>query len=173
MKINDITCSYDDWDSLKEAIHIQTVTSNCIWRGQSNGKWKISSSLFRYFKNLNIPEFRRESLEKKAINYFKHNLNKNKNESDLYNFDNYSYYDLLVLMQHFGCPTRLVDFSKSPYVALYFAISECSSTGALYSLDLDLYQEVLKEKNLNNSLSFNIAEEWPDFTQNKCHIFFG
>jgi len=30
----------------------------------------------------------------------------------------------LTLMQHYGTPTRLIDFSKSLFVALYIAINE-------------------------------------------------
>jgi hypothetical protein len=46
----------------------------------------------------------------------------------------------LALMQHFGIPTRLLDFSYSPYVALYFALrerteKECLSDAAVWAID--------------------------------------
>lgn len=46
----------------------------------------------------------------------------------------------LALMQHYGIPTRLLDFTYSPYVALYFAIrgrskTEGDSPAAVWAID--------------------------------------
>ena len=45
-------------------------------------------------------------------------------------------FDWLFLMQHYGIPTRLLDWTESPLIALYFAVSEMKpdSDGALWLL---------------------------------------
>lgn len=45
-------------------------------------------------------------------------------------------FDLLTLMQHHGAPTRLLDWSENPLVALYFAAQDNGKDGCLYVLDL-------------------------------------
>jgi hypothetical protein len=42
--------------------------------------------------------------------------------------------EILCYMQHYGCPTRLIDFTKSFYVATYFAVCDPNSIGCKYSI---------------------------------------
>ena len=50
--------------------------------------------------------------------------------------------DWLAMMQHYGAPTRLLDWTRSPYVVLYFALREDSSgDSALWAIDLNWLRE--------------------------------
>ena len=96
--------------------------SKWIYRGQSNAKWPIDSSF-----QLNVsPSFRRvwsveralRGRERESIREFKKlawRYVQNPEMDDL---------EWLTLMRHHGVPTRLVDFSESALIALYFALEE-------------------------------------------------
>lgn len=55
-----------------------------------------------------------------------------------YRKDNPTTLDWLCLMQHYGLPTRLIDWTESPLVALYFAVRDKANhdeDGFIYALD--------------------------------------
>ena len=95
------------------------------FRGQSNSAWEISSSfelcIGSEYKKLADPERELRGKERKSIADFKaltwHRL-ANPRMSNL---------EWLMLMQHHGVPTRLVDFTESASVAAYFAVKDSVS----------------------------------------------
>ena len=48
----------------------------------------------------------------------------------------------LMVLRHYGAPTRLLDWSQSPFVSAYFAVSENDSRdGEIWSFDYDRYMK--------------------------------
>lgn len=89
-----------------------------IYRGQANLEWDLSPSAYR-------------------CNRFKHEQNYIREMERVAPeaFAGMRRIDKLIKMQHFGLPTRLLDFSRNSLVALYFACSkEPEKDGAVYEV---------------------------------------
>jgi len=96
------------------------------YRGHTDQSWKLESGYER---------LKKPPKEISLVNEFRQNANflldKHTPQND---------FDWLILMQHYGVPTRLLDWSESPLVSLYFAvISESRGSrqkdGALWVLE--------------------------------------
>ncbi len=86
------------------------VNREIIYRGMANEEWVLKPTLGRY-KNIE------DDLEYNLVNRF---LNLAPSEFAELN----SSFELLSKMQHYGLPTRLLDFSSNPLIALFFACSD-------------------------------------------------
>jgi hypothetical protein len=103
-----ISIRASSWQQAKEIF-----ANGKIWafRGQNNEKWIPESTLYRQVFRTNYPmEFvkNRERVILKEFQRFAHQY-----ISDLPAED--AYLDWLALLQHYGGPTRIVDFTHSFY----------------------------------------------------------
>ncbi len=84
---------------------------NFFYRGMADSRWKLIPSLMR-----SIAESHAYALEHDLAVEFKSEV------PDLFQ-DARGNFETIAKMQHFGIPTRLLDFTLNPLIALYFACS--------------------------------------------------
>jgi len=100
------------------------------FRGQADASWPISSTLSRYLQQY-VPQEKWEEREQRAIKVFRRKAHHFLGDSSALD----ETLRCLALMQHHGAPTRLIDFSKSPFVAAHFAFEKATADSAVYALN--------------------------------------
>ncbi len=109
---------------LLEQLDKSTDPTEVNWyRGQRVFDWKLLPGYFR---------FTSPPSETTLLNRFRQNA------SRLLEAPARNDFDWLFLMQHYGVPTRLLDWSENPLTALYFAVfhsAEDDQDGALWMLN--------------------------------------
>lgn len=141
------------WDALSPTQKIDpNCKDNIIYRGQGDANWSLIPSALRnppqYLTRRtsptsddivaseiitlmsfvhhcdrvgvripgNSPDFRRLHLDINNQDYWLINPS---------SWPNPEVFDLMALAQHHGVPTRLLDWTRIPYIAIYFAVSSC------------------------------------------------
>jgi hypothetical protein len=98
-----------------------------LYRGQADESWPINTRLHRTFKRdwlLNERRIRQVF----ESDFEMHNEGGIKRPISRFDWD--------AIMQHYGAPTRLLDWTQSPYIALYFAVTQHEDKdGAIWRLD--------------------------------------
>jgi hypothetical protein len=95
-----------------------------VYRGHADLSWKLETSYSRFHakafgdsKPFNLDHFQ------SMLACFIRRASELAGES----YDRYSLLQKIALAQHYGVPTPLLDWSHSPYVATYFAVTDSAS----------------------------------------------
>ncbi|MDD5287893.1 MAG: FRG domain-containing protein [Dehalococcoidales bacterium] len=99
-----------------------------LWfRGCGKSSYPLQPSLYRHPTIKQIPELL--DLEDKITERFKQRCLPYLNQPiTLFSNNSDHYWELLFRMRHAGVPTRLLDWTENPFVALYFALTAAHST---------------------------------------------
>ena len=137
------TVGLNSWQDFKN--YILQFSENWAFRGQASANWILNNAIERtafidLYQDIEadfVAEFQRG-----ARNY----LNRDESPTHLIEW--------LALMQHHGAPTRLLDLTRSPFIAAYFAFEICSpldqSPVAIWGMNISYLKkrslEVLSDK---------------------------
>jgi hypothetical protein len=140
-KMKEITLNTNDnitvvLDLLNQYANTITLHPNFIYRGQSNESWGLVPSLTRIALQRGLSRTETIQLEKECVNKFilhAKDLLPIQQTLPIVNGMNYDLLPWLITMQHYSAPTRKLDWTTSPLLALYFCCSSLSENdGAVW-----------------------------------------
>ncbi len=121
-----------NWDDLlKEYGALGKEVGRWVFRGQRCAKWRLKTSLERAVAQFEVPSTLTPTIEKGLIRRFRRQTHHY--TPDVPREDNLL--EWLSLMQHYGAPTRLQDWTYSFFVAAYFAVEDAGEESAIWALD--------------------------------------
>lgn len=158
------------WDDLEHELlydnyrtDIQRYRSNYIFRGLTRADYDLKTSLQRVCQhNMKLEVSLLRNFQKFASDFTRNN----------------SFWENVALAQHHGLPTRLLDWTNSPFVALHFAtdkIEHMDYDSTVWMLDTcevraSVPPRALKALDQNSAYVFSIdmlANLYPDFDSMK------
>ena len=122
------TTYIEDWPAF---VAWSESLSGWAFRGHQSAEWTLTNSLSRQLKRFCPDEASSGVREARALRIFRRKAHiyldaRGAIEDDL---------RCLAMMQHHGAPTRLLDFTKSPFVAAFFALESAKAGAAVFALN--------------------------------------
>lgn len=97
---------------------LSRFSDDWVFRGQLKAEWALTTAIERLRIQVSM-----EHAESRMLTEFRRRAHHYTEAAALPE----QTLDLLALMQHYGAPTRLLDCTRSPYVAAYFALEAISA----------------------------------------------
>lgn len=101
-------------DFVKVVGLLQTQSKVLWYRGCGNYKYSLTPSLYRHKKKITISEL--SNLENDLMTRFR------QTSVPFHSKPLVDEWETLFFMQHYGIPTRLLDWTENPFIALFFAV---------------------------------------------------
>jgi hypothetical protein len=158
------------------------VGSRAIWRGHSNIDWQLHSAAIRRILKFGWGDYNGVNAKNAALPYKTSILRQmlNQYESSLLNEARMKGHDfhegrrlndleLFAVLQHFGAATRLIDFTRNAFIALWFACcSHKEEFGVVFLGRLEtIHEKAVWLSDLNDSEK-NICEMMKKYKGSIC-----
>lgn len=143
-----VTDWYKFYEALEPALSAFRLPATYLFRGQADASYSLKPSLLRRLSDIRDRSFAREIeefLEKEFVGqahlfpetrYVWSQIDQAESKVHVWEF-----------MQHYSCPTRLIDWSSSAFVAAYFAVNELpNQDGALFIVAPEAVHQYYREK---------------------------
>jgi hypothetical protein len=118
------------WKEFVDLVEFEKRFENWAFRGQRNAEWALLTKLSRQILLSGVHRQAWVDQEARILRVFKRKahlyLDNTPREDDDFQW--------LALMQDHGAPTRLLDFTWSPYVAAFFALERATADAAIWAV---------------------------------------
>jgi len=139
----------EDWKHFRDLIDKNHPSSalgiDILYRGQIKEEWNLSPSLRRLLKD-GVTEGEAIELETFVLRWFQARAAVHLDPSISVHMSQVALGSWWTIMQHYGAPTRLLDWTQSPYVAAYFAVRDLGGgDGAVWIVDAAVANRLVEE----------------------------
>lgn len=130
------TESFDSWDSMEK--FFSERHKDWIYRGQRDATWSLETTLERAISRFQVPLSDAPDIENGLVRRFERQAHTYPEIT----VPSLNFMETLAIIQHHGGPTRLLDWSYSFYVGVYFALEAATpdSKCAVWALDKDWWR---------------------------------
>lgn len=139
----------NNWEEAKD---LGKLLDFCVFRGHADQSWELSTTLERAANCFNSPRQALWMHEKDIINRFRaraHNYIQSPPKDE-------DYIEWLSLIQDYGGPTRLLDFTRSFNIAAFFAMEFAEKDLCIWAVNyVGLFVRAVNKKHIEPS-----KEEW-------------